>query len=186
MTNIPHDAIMSDDGTWKFELQRQFHGLFVDGTHIATEIHEQQKIDFAKAVELYETAIETGFRAAMDPQAAREKAGCDNEAESGIPVGLLWLVQARRNEALSKMETGDLEGAVLAAQASCNIARNRCPDSLEVLAEIYQKGGDAKGELQALTNLFDLPVDKDLPMQVANKRRELGFRKAKLEREASA
>lgn len=145
-----------------------------------------QKQDFEKAVTLYEAAIESGFQAAMDLETAREKAGEKNLADSGIPVGLLWLVEARRNEALARMEVGDSDGAVLAAQAACNIARNRCSESLEVLAEVYQKKGDDNGELQALTNLFDLPVEKDLPMQVANKRRELGFRKAKLEREAAA
>ena len=151
--------------------------------HEANEFFE--KADFETASALYEAAIDSGFRDAMDLQAAREKSGCDNVAQSGIPVGLLWLVEARRNEAAAKLELGDLDGAVLAAQASCNIARNRCPDSLEILGQIYAKEGNAKGELQALTNLFDLPVEKDLPMQVANKRRELGFRKAKLERELS-
>ncbi|CAB9497060.1 expressed unknown protein [Seminavis robusta] len=142
------------------------------------------KKDHEQAVTLYEKSIDIAFRSAMDLQGAREKRNDDTINKNGIPVGLLWLVKARRNEASAKMALGDLEGAVLAAQASCNIARNRCAESLQVLAEIYQKEGNAKGELQALNNLFDLPVDeKSITTQVANVRRELGFRKQKLERE---
>lgn len=177
------DLLLNDD------IPMEIPTALITGYDASLEADEAfDKGDFDKAVALYETAIQNGFGPAMDLQAARERQP-DNTAASpnGIPVGLLWLVQARRNEASTRLALGDVDGAVLAAQAACNIARNRCAESLQVLAEIYQTTGDAKGELQALTNLFDLPVDtKNLPMQVANQRRELGFRKAKLEREMEA
>lgn len=145
------------------------------------------KQDYETALNLYEFAIETAFRAAMDLQKAREKQKCDILSETGIPIGLLWLVTARRNEALTRLGLKDIDGAVLAAQASSNLARNRCPESLQVLAEIYQKKGDTSGELQTLKIFFGLPVDEaKLSRQDANDRRELGFRMAKLKREAEA
>ena len=139
---------------------------------------------YREADELYERAIDTAFRPAMEVQAIREKSKSDNLSRMGIPVGLLWLVNARQNQASARLALGDVDGAVLAAQASCNLARNRCPKALEVLAEVYQKKGDLRSELQAIKNMFDLPVDETkLPRQVANRRRELGFRRTKLQNE---
>jgi tetratricopeptide (TPR) repeat protein len=161
------------------------HAL-VEGYEISMQAEEAfQRKSYEEAVSLYGKSISIAFRAAMDLQAAREKTRRDNlSSERSIPVGLQWLIKARRNEASSRLAMGDLDGAILAAQASCNIARNRCPESLEVLAEIYQREGNAKDELQALNNLFDLAVEeKSLSTQIANRRRELGFRRAKLERE---
>lgn len=154
----------------------------IQGFEASLEAEEAfQKNDFEKAAGLFETAVETAFEAAMDLQSAREEAGTENVAKSGIPAGLLWLVQARRNEATAKLELGDVDGAALAAQASCEIAQNKCADSLEVLANVYEKMGDTKAELDALNIYFDLPVEDNLPTQVANKRRALGFRKQRLE-----
>jgi len=161
----------------------------IQGYEMSVEAEDALKCkDYEHAISLYERAINTAFRSALDVQMAREKA--EGKAlvtdSTGIPIGLVWMVKARRNEAIARMALGDLDGAVLAAQGSCNIGRNRCPQSLETLAEIYEKRGDKAEELQALNNLFELKVDADnMSRQEENKRRELGFRRDKLQRELS-
>ena len=177
-----------EDDTEDQLLQLPIPEELIQGYEMSVEADDAMQCqDYEHAVSLYERAIHTAFRAALDLQTAREKAGHDQNlvvSATGIPVGLLWLVDARRNEAIARMALGDLNGAVLAAQGSCNIGRNRCPESLETLAAIYQQEGDASAELQALNNLFELPVDKaTMSRQVENKRRELGFRRDKLQRE---
>jgi len=103
------------------------------------------------------------------------------------PDGLEWLIRARRNEAIARLDLGDIDGAMLAAQASCNLSRNTSAESFQILAEIYQRRDDKVGELQALKTMFSLPVDEDkLPFAAQNQRRELGFRLAKLEREVQS
>mmetsp|Transcript_14009 Transcript_14009/g.31779 ORF Transcript_14009/g.31779 Transcript_14009/m.31779 type:complete len:139 (+) Transcript_14009:585-1001(+) len=98
------------------------------------------------------------------------------------PVALEWLVRVRRNEALAKMELNDLDGAMLAAHAACNISKNASPESIIVLARICQRKEDVDGELQALKNLFELPVDENkLSVQEKNDRRLAGIRMQRLQ-----
>lgn len=145
------------------------------------------KKDYETVLQLYEEVIEIAFRPAMDLQTAREKVQVDNVNENGIPVGLLWLIKARRNEATAKLAMKDIDGAVLAAQAACNLSRNRCSESLDVLASVYQSKGDIEQEYQALTNMFQLPIDEStLSAPMKNRRRELGFRLSSLERQLSS
>jgi hypothetical protein len=81
-------------------------------------------------------------------------------ATTRIPIELEWLIRARRNEARCKLEVGngaDIEGAVLAAQASCNLSRNTSSESFHVLAEVYKRKQDLLGEMQALQKMLSLP-----------------------------
>eukprot|EP00429_Kryptoperidinium_foliaceum_P013278 CAMPEP_0176035850 /NCGR_PEP_ID=MMETSP0120_2-20121206/17746_1 /TAXON_ID=160619 /ORGANISM="Kryptoperidinium foliaceum, Strain CCMP 1326" /LENGTH=112 /DNA_ID=CAMNT_0017369225 /DNA_START=187 /DNA_END=522 /DNA_ORIENTATION=+ len=102
--------------------------------------------EYETAISLYENAINAGYQVAMDLQADREKEGTDILSDEGIPVGFLWLVEARRNEASAKLSMGDLEGALAAVEASCDISGNKSADSLEMLADICQKNKDNEGE----------------------------------------
>ena len=184
------DNDSEDDGANSLQLQIPIPEALIQGYEMSVEADDAlQCKDYEHAVSLYERAHNTAFRAALDMQTARDKAVKDNGDDAivsptGIPVGLLWLVNARKNEAIARMALGDLDGAVIAAQGSCNIGRNRCPEALETLAAIYEQRGDKSDELQALNNLFELPVDTaSMSRQVENKRRELGFRRDKLQRE---
>jgi tetratricopeptide (TPR) repeat protein len=150
--------------------------------------------DYEQAIVLYEQAIGIAFRSAMDLQTARDhfaqssnsngKSANDGKMQrkSKYPVGLEWLIRARRNEAVAKLERGDVDGAVLAAQASCNLSRNSSAESFRVLALVYQRKEDMVGELQSLQTMLGLPIDESkLSFQEKNARRLCGFRLQKLE-----
>lgn len=148
------------------------------------------KKNYAAAVVLYEKALSIAFGPAMDLQTARDHMQRDDAAVSTTatkpPVGLQWLIRARCNEATAKLELGDVGGALLAANGACNISRNTSVEAFQVLALIYERKKDAMGELQALQNMFALPVvESKLPFSSQNKRREFGFRLAKLERDVA-
>jgi tetratricopeptide (TPR) repeat protein len=151
--------------------------------------------DYAQAVQLYEKALAIAFRPAMDLQTARDQMQKGEDLSSSAtkqPTGLQWLIRARCNEATCKLQLDDVGGALFAAQGACNLSRNTSAESLIVLSQVYQQKRDAAAELQALQTLFALPVDEETKLSFAesfaqqNQRRELGFRLAKLEREASS
>jgi tetratricopeptide (TPR) repeat protein len=144
------------------------------------------KKDYETAVCLYREAIQVSFSAAIGLQRLRERVqpSIFSATKTQEPVGLEWLVRARRNEAKGKLELGLVEDAMLAAQAACNLSRNTSSEAFQILAEIYQRKGEARGELQALQTMFALPVKEDqLTHPLKNLRRELGFRLASLERQ---
>jgi tetratricopeptide (TPR) repeat protein len=153
--------------------------------------------DYAQAVQLYEKALAIAFRPAMDLQTARDQMQKGEDLNSSTaastiktkqPTGLQWLIRARCNEATCKLQLDDVGGALFAAQGACNLSRNTSADSLIVLSQVYQQKRDAAAELQALQTMFALPVDEEskLSFTQQNQRRELGFRLAKLEREAAS
>jgi hypothetical protein len=95
-------------------------------------------------------------------------------------------VDLRKNEAIARLEGNDFEGARLAADEACALANNgQDVESLDVLVQVHQARGDSKAELNALTKLVALLDEKEplLSRQEQNKRRQLGFRRTKLERE---
>ena len=158
----------------------------IQGFDLATEGNEAyEKGNHERALELFEEAIDVAFNVAMDLQ--KERDGVEPMGETTrtkFPVGLGWLIDARRNEASARLKLGDLDGAVLAASASCNLSRNTSPDSFDVLAKVYEAKGDTRGELEALKSLFALPGEETkLPVAVLNRRRALKFRVEKLKRE---
>jgi tetratricopeptide (TPR) repeat protein len=147
--------------------------------------------DYAQAVQLYEKALAIAFRPAMDLQTARDQMQKGEDLSSSTtkqPIGLQWLIRARCNEATCKLQLDDVGGALFAAQGACNLSRNTSAEGLIVLSQVYQQKRDAVAELQALQTMFALPVNEGSKLSFAqqNQRRELGFRLAKLEREASS
>jgi hypothetical protein len=138
--------------------------------------------DFEKAIALYENGLCVGMQAALDLEARRNTP--DIPEEPSLTPGLLWLVKARTNEAAAKLNLGDPDGAILSARSACDLSRDAFPEAFELLHEAYQAKGDTKGEMEALRYLFALPAQAEkLSTMQANKRRGLGFRLAKLERE---
>jgi tetratricopeptide (TPR) repeat protein len=163
---------------------------------------------YSTAIELYEKAVHVAFRPAMEAQAAREHlariapnsskgsttaaprsasssargAGASASVLSHTPTSSLdWLVRARRNTATSLLYLGDLEAALLEAQAACNLSRNTCWRCFVVVAECYRHKGNTQSEYETLKALFALPVDEaalDFPSK--NDRRELQFRMQRL------
>jgi tetratricopeptide (TPR) repeat protein len=139
--------------------------------------------DYQEAVRLYEEATTLAFQPAKELQAARDGENGVSEFPT-VPSGLIWLINAKQREATSRMNMGDKDGAIEAAKLACELSQNASPAAFEVLHEMYQSKGDASGELYALRALFGLPPEPQKPSTtVANKRRTLGFRLAKLERE---
>ena len=137
-----------------------------------------QAKDYEKAIRLYEQAVDLAFLPALQLQNAREAI----RKRGKYPASLEWLIRARRNEALCRLGT-DLDGAMLAAQASCNLSRNTSWKSFLVLAKVYEEKKDVAGEWQALKNLLSVPVKEDkLSPQEKNERRTCGFRFDKLDR----
>jgi tetratricopeptide (TPR) repeat protein len=157
---------------------------------------------YSTAIEQYEKAVQMAFRPAMEAQAAREHLAriAPNSSKksataaprsttrgaggggSTLPTSSLdWLVRARRNTATSLLHLGDLEAALLEAQAACNLSRNTCWRCFVVVAECYRQKGNAQSEYGTLKALFALPVDEaalDFPSK--NDRRELQFRMQRL------
>jgi tetratricopeptide (TPR) repeat protein len=166
---------------------------------------------YSTAIEKYEKAVQTAFRPAMEAQAEREHLArlatingkgsstaatrsAPSAARSGgggsaslvaqTPTSSLdWLVRARRNTAKSLLRLGDLEAALLEAQAACNLSRNTCWRCFAVVADCYRhKGGsNAQSEYETLKALFALPVNEEaLDFPSKNERRELQFRMQRL------
>ena len=135
------------------------------------------KKEYSQAMSLYEK----GIRMALEP--AKALLHLDPQEGDGMPKRVEWLVRAYRQEAESRLQLGDHDGALVAAKAACNLSNNADAASLEVLASVCQAGKNVRGELEALQALFALPEDAKMSREVANRRRTLGFRLAKLERE---
>eukprot|EP00977_Amphora_coffeiformis_P005739 scaffold1216_cov136-Amphora_coffeaeformis.AAC.5 len=149
------------------------------------------KEDHKLAVHLYEEAVNVAFRSAVVLENEREylikledqnKTSTTNRSSSRnpttrVPEGLDWLIRARRNEASCKLKLGDVDGAMLAAQASCNLSRNTCAESFLLLAEIYRIEGALEGELQALEKTLSLWVEEtSLSFAQKNQRRIASLR----------
>jgi tetratricopeptide (TPR) repeat protein len=164
----------------------------LEGFNFVSEANDAlNRKDYEKAVELYEKGITIGLQPSLDLVATIDTTGDDESKEKPCSVvpptagSLQWLITARQSEATARLNLGDSDGALLAAQSACELSQNVSPDALEVLHEVYGSKGDAGGELKALRALFGLPEPEKLTTMQANKRRGLGFRFAKLERESS-
>lgn len=139
--------------------------------------------NYQEAVRLFEEATSLACQPAKELQATRDG---ENEVPDfpAVPTGLIWLINAKQREATSRMNMGDKDGAIEAAKLACELSQNASPEAFEMLHEMYQSKGDASGELYALQALFGLPPELQKPSTtVANRRRTLGFRLAKLESE---
>ena len=168
---------------------------------------EFSKEQFAKAVELYESAVNVAFRSAVElenqrdaifeyrkqlerkqgPNQGRSSSPSFNASTTRVPVGLEWLIRARRNEASCKLKLNDINGAMLAAQASCNLSRNTSAESFLVLAEVYRNEEENEGlvgECQALEKVLSLWKDESkLTFAQKNKRRLANIRLQKVQKD---
>ncbi len=153
------------------------------------------------AVELYTDAIESGRKPAVMLHEARIEFR-NNVADDGIH-SLQWLVLSFKNSCRSRLALRDVDGARRDAFAATVFSRSLDADAHECLAEVCAMSSDAMGELQALKaaiTQYDrieeeystlANIDTDAPTraeavkernQAAARKRELGFRVAKLER----
>eukprot|EP00544_Gedaniella_sp_CCMP2646_P010777 CAMPEP_0202503006 /NCGR_PEP_ID=MMETSP1361-20130828/40638_1 /ASSEMBLY_ACC=CAM_ASM_000849 /TAXON_ID=210615 /ORGANISM="Staurosira complex sp., Strain CCMP2646" /LENGTH=126 /DNA_ID=CAMNT_0049136141 /DNA_START=436 /DNA_END=816 /DNA_ORIENTATION=- len=124
---------------------------------------------------------------ALEPAQALVKSS-NNKQNGMLPRQFAWLVRAYCEESEAKLQVNDdKEGALESARAACHLSKNTNAQSLTVLlATACQSINDANGESQALKAYFDLKEDDpNMPRNEANRRRSLGFRLQKLEREAS-
>lgn len=98
-----------------------------------------------------------------------------------------WLAQARRDQASCYLEINNIDKAVVSAKDGSHFATKEGDDALlytclEVYQEALEKTGDAVEELRVLDMFMGLPEPSNQIQK--NKRRQLGFRRQRLEREA--
>ncbi|KAL7537205.1 hypothetical protein ACHAWF_005687 [Thalassiosira exigua] len=171
------------------------------GYELSLEAHEAYGAKkYQSAVDLYTEAMESGRKPAMMLQEAR----CENGAPSdGYPEGVKWIVSSFKNSCRSKLFLKDIDGARRDAFAATVFSQNFDADAHECLAEVCAASKDAIGEAQALKSAiaqYERMVEecsKPLPgmdaparaeaarkrMQAEARKRELGFRVTKLEKE---
>jgi len=133
--------------------------------------------NYEQAIALYGKGIELG----LEPALSLGNVAPDNDAPS---QALQWLVGARQDEATAKLNMGDIGGAIDSAKSARDLSKESSLEALEILQESYAKQGDSIAELEALRTYFGLPEPEKMTTMQANKRRNLGFRLQKLEREA--
>lgn len=174
----------------------------VMGYEIAQEANEMYKAkDYKKSIELYEDAIQNGRKPAMMLQEARQSANIDNEEYNYR--GIEWLVSAFKNSCRARLMIKDIDNARRDAFASTVFSQNMDPDAHECLGEVCVASLDKLGELQAIKaaigqyERLEEELSKPLPgadaparaeaakkkSYVSGRKRELGFRIVKLERE---
>mmetsp|Transcript_11099 Transcript_11099/g.24458 ORF Transcript_11099/g.24458 Transcript_11099/m.24458 type:complete len:322 (-) Transcript_11099:86-1051(-) len=162
--------------------------------------------NYQLAVDLYTDALESGRKPAMllqDARSARSDTATDIEQSNGYPEGVQWLITSFKNSCRSRLYLKDVDGARRDAFGSTIFSQNCDADAHECLAEVCAASSDALGELQAIKSAMlqyermEEEYSKPLPgadaparAEAAKKRshasarkRELGFRVGKLERE---
>jgi hypothetical protein len=170
------DMLFGDEG-----MDSQQQAVF-DAFNLVSEANGALKQkDYEKATDLYKNGIDLG----LEPALVLEERRIPEDSDTS-PPGLQWLINARQQEATAKLNIGDVDGAVSSAQSACELSQNSSLDAFEALQEAYAAKGDAERELKTLQSLFALPEQEKMTAIQSNKRRQLGFRFAKLEREAKA
>ena len=162
------------------------------------------------AVDIYTDAIENGRKGAMTLQEARSAIidtvtanDTETEQSNSYPEGVRWLVKSFKNSCRSRIALKDVDGARRDAFAATVFSQNLDADAHECLAEVCAASSDALGEMQSLKSAIkqygrmeqeyskplpgsDAPARADAVKKrthAASRKRELGFRVAKLERE---
>ena len=174
----------------------------VMGYELAQDANDMYKAkDYEKAVELYEDAIQNGRKPAMILQEARQAANIDNKEYHDR--GIEWLVSAFKNCCRARLMLKEVDNARRDAFASTVFSQNMDPDAHECLAEVCAASSDKMGELQAIKAAIgqyerleeelstplpgaDAPARAEAAKKksyVSGRKRELGFRIVKLERE---
>mmetsp|Transcript_25813 Transcript_25813/g.39657 ORF Transcript_25813/g.39657 Transcript_25813/m.39657 type:complete len:267 (-) Transcript_25813:28-828(-) len=138
------------------------------------------------AIDLLEKGIQPAIQISMSRvnEAIRENGMDDMSALLPSP-SLQWLITGYQSLAKAKLQVQDLDGALEAVEKACEMANGSDPLAWELMATVCEARKDIHGEMKALQALFALPVKEKLPQDVQNRRRTLGFRLAKLERESS-
>jgi tetratricopeptide (TPR) repeat protein len=146
----------------------------LDGYDVITQANDAlAKKDFAAAESLYESTYRI------------DQAKSETQGPVAPPRGLQWLIHAYQGQARAQSKMGNVDAAVVLAHKACDLSLNLSPEALEILQEMYQVQGNVSAELSALLLYFDLPEPEKATTVVSNKRRQLGFRRAKLEREVN-
>lgn len=121
---------------------------------------------FNKAIPLFEEGITMAINTA--------------KAHGG---SLVWLGRALRSLAICQLKVYEKEAALQAIEQATELDPSDA-ESWDVQAQIFEALNNAQGEFDALQAYFALPTNEaDLPRPVANRRRTLGFRLQRLERE---
>lgn len=200
------DECVAEDG--EPALRPRMRDRLMSGYETSLEAHEAYaKRDYRSAVDLYAKAVESGREPATILQEARVASGGaaenDGERSIGYPEGLRWLVLSFTNSARSRLSLKDVDGARRDALAATALSRSRDADAHECLAEACAASGDASGELEATKAAIaehartEEECSRPLPGadaprraeavrrrgRAAARRRELGFRVARLEAE---
>lgn len=153
---------------------------------------------FEEAVDLYEQAVMVARSPVMEwskHQSDLRAQGGDDDGETNNASGgrlkssgaMEWYIRVLRRKSSAHLAIGDVDGARAAAFACVQLSENSDPLCYETLAEVCEASGDEVGELMAIRQVLELePANTDgLPRDVALRRREMGFRASKLERELS-
>lgn len=155
--------------------------------------------DYQSAVQLYEEAIQTGRKPAMELEEARASVDSNHDSIKGV----YWLVDSFRNSCRARLALKDIDGARRDAFAATVFSQSMDADAHMCLAEVCQASKDKMGELQAtkaavqqyerLEEEYSKPMSgKDavaraeaakIKNNASTLKRELGFRVMKLENE---
>lgn len=129
--------------------------------------------DYQLALDIYTNAVELALEPAMDLQSRRNELQFASSSESSdYVIGLEWLIRAKLHQAIALLQ---LDGAVsttndaalLAARTACDLSRNCFAQSFQVLASVYEKSGNVKGEVRALRSMFAIPVKDEEKLPIA-------------------
>ena len=177
----------------------------LDGYKCYIEANEAFELkNYHSAIELYEEAIQNGRKPAMSLQQAREeytKSIC--KSSERYPASLDWIVITFRNSCKSRLHLGDIDGARRDAFAATVFSQNNDAASHECLADVCKESGDKIGEYQAVKaaieqhwvveQIYSRPMPgidavgraeaAKIRSNAEERKRELGFRLAKLESE---
>jgi tetratricopeptide (TPR) repeat protein len=139
----------------------------VQGYELIENAYDATKTkDYEKAIAM----LEEGINLALGPA----------KAHGG---SMIWLGRALRSLATRQLATFENEAALAAIDQATEFDPTDT-ESWDVKAQVCEALKDAPGECAALQAYFAIPtVSEELPRAVANRRRTLGFRLQKLERE---
>uniref|UniRef100_A0A6U3QKT8 Uncharacterized protein n=1 Tax=Ditylum brightwellii TaxID=49249 RepID=A0A6U3QKT8_9STRA len=153
----------------------------IEGYEIIIQADDaMSKKDYEEAAALYRQGIDAALQIALDLHV-----GSTHSTSTAPPPGLEWLIRAHRLEAEARIKTHDAQTALEIATKAWELSNQTNRLCLEVMAQACQELKDAKGELNALrTLLVEMDPEENAPRDVLNRMRTLGFRLAKLEREA--
>ena len=173
-----------NDGSDENERISSLQKAILEGYDMISEAEQAMaQNDFEQASTLYEAAISKALKPAKELQKARDDSSNGNNDDGSSNSGLSFLVKAHQSQAMAYSKSGKGEDAISAARAACDLSECTSLEALEVLQGICESHKDGESELWALRAYFDLPEPPKPTIQMATKRRSLGFRLTKLERE---